>query len=308
MRTVLIGAVGSTEIVLRAMQDAGYPPVLLVTFEPEIGRRRHADYVELAPLAGPETAVLFVNIVNDREVLERIRAAEPDALFVVGWSQLIGPELRAVAHRWCVGFHPTPLPALRGRGAMGWTIALGLPEAGASLFVMDDGIDTGDILAQQRFAVDARETLPSLGDKLMGALDEMIRELLPRLADGTAHPQPQAEAGASYCARRTAADQLIDWTRPAIEIDRLIRASGRPYAGAFTFTRKRRVTIWSAEPFEMPDPYHAFDGQVVVQHGECPVVRCGDGGFLMITDYGTDEGEPLKGQVRFRNKMGEIWE
>lgn len=304
MRIVLIGAVGSTQIVLQAMQDAGIPPVLLATLAPELGRRRHADYIDLAPWASPATEVMHIESSNDPQFVARLRDIAPDMIFVIGWSQIVGAEVRAAAGRYCIGFHPTLLPALRGRAVMGWTILLGLTESGATLFEIGDEVDDGAILAQARFPLDDRETIASLGEKVTAALAEMIRDLLPRLADGSARALLQQETGISYCARRVASDSLIDWTAGRDAIDRLIRASSPPYTGAFTFTRKRKVTIFTAEPIVLPYPYHAAAGQVVEYVEGDPVVRCGDGAYLRLTDYRAD-GDRLAGQIRLRDRMDE---
>lgn len=302
MRTVLIGAVGSTEIILRAMHDADQPPVLVATLSPEVGRERHADYVDLGALATAETQLIHVDRLTDAAYLEAVERAEPDVIFVVGWSQMVGPKLRASARRYCIGFHPTLLPALRGRAAIGWTILLGLRETGATLFEIADDVDSGPVLAQDRIALSERENVGSLAAKLSSSLNRMIRDLLPKLADGSAVPVPQNEDAASYCARRTSEDNLIDWTASTQDIDRLIRASSAPYSGAFTFTRKRRVTIWAAVPWQLPYAYHSAAGQIVEYVEGDPVVRCGDGGFLRITHYEADEFR-LSGQVKFRSDM-----
>lgn len=302
MRTVLIGAVGSTEIVLRAMQEAGHAPTLLATLSPETGPRRHGDYVDLSKLVDRETQVVFVEATNDPAFIDQMRAVAPEIIFVVGWSQIVGPELRATASRHCIGFHPTLLPALRGRAAIGWTILLGLKQSGATLFEISEDVDDGPILAQLPIALDARETVATLADKLSAALAQMIRSLLPTLADGSATARPQPTQGISFCARRTAADNLIDWDGSQETIDRLVRASSRPYSGAFTFTRKRRVTIWAAEPCSLPYPYHAAAGQVVAYMDGDPIVRCGNGNFLRVTEYEAT-GTRLAGQVRFRARL-----
>lgn len=301
MRTVLIGTVGGSEIVLRAMNACGQPPSLLATFEPDIGRRRHGDYVDLAPLAAPATQIAFVDNVNDPTFLELVARVDPDVILVIGWSQLVGPELRALARRYCVGFHPSLLPQMRGRAVLGWTILSDVRETGSTLFVIDEGTDTGDILAQARIPLGPRETVATLGTKVVDALHGLIVDLLPRLADGSASAVPQTQAGASYCTRRTAEDSLIDWNVPAEAIDRLVRASTRPYAGAFTFTRKRRVTIWAAEPILLDPPYFAAAGQIVAFRDGCPVVRCGEGSYLRVDEYETADGRPLTGQPRFRD-------
>lgn len=302
MRAILIGAVSGTEIVLRAMQESGNPPILLVTLDPEIGQRRHADYVNLAALTDGDTRVLFVSSTSDNDFIAHVRQLMPDIILVIGWSQIVGPELRATARVGCVGFHPSLLPAMRGRAVIGWTILLGLTETGATLFQLGDGVDDGAILSQARIPLDDRETVFSLGNKLTTALDEMIRELLPRLESGHLEGQKQPDEGISYCARRTAADSLIDWQGTHVLIDRLIRASTKPYAGAFTFTRKRRVTIWAAEPWHQMHPIHAAAGQVVDYYRGDPIVCCGDGEYLRITDYDAG-GSPLVGQVRFHSQL-----
>ena len=308
MRTVLIGAVDSTRVVLEAMQAVNLPPSLLCTFSPELGPKRHDDYVPLAPLAGLETEVLFVDKINDPATLDRLRVEDADAIFVIGWSQIVGPELRSMARRWCIGFHPAPLPAMRGRAVLSWTILLGHKDSGATIFAIDDGIDSGAILAQRRYGVAPRETVSTLGAKCVTALDEMIRDLLPNLANGTARAMAQPNDNISYCARRTSADHLIDWNDDSHAIDRLIRASGRPYSGAFTFTRNCRVTIWSAEPFDLPYAYHASAGQIVEYRDNLPVVRCGDGKFLLLTELELADGTRLSGQARLRRRPGQEWE
>lgn len=302
MRTILIGAVGSTAIVLRAMQEAGCPPLLLATMNRELGQRRHSDYVDLAAMVTPETETAFIASSGDPTFIKRVHDLRPDIIFVIGWSQVVCRDLRSAARRHCVGFHPTLLPALRGRAAIGWTILLGMEETGATLFEIGDSIDDGDILAQVKIAVSDRENVGSLASKLSKALEQMIRDLLPRFAAGELVPRPQPQQGVSYCARRTADDNLVNWRADRLDIDRLIRASSAPYSGAFTFTRKRRVTIWAAEPWSLPVPHHAAAGQIVSYVDGDPIVRCGDGEFLRITEYEA-QGDRLSGQIRLRNRL-----
>ena len=302
MLTVLLGAVGSTKIVLQEMQRAGHPPALLATLPPDAGPRRHADYVDLSQLTGPETEIVHIFDSNDPDFVARIGALAPDIIFVIGWSQIVGPAVRGTARRHCVGFHPTKLPALRGRAAIGWTLLLGVEETGASLFELGEGADDGALLAQECFAIDPRENVASLFAKLSDALRTMLRDVLPRLASGQVVAWPQSREGISYCARRTADDSRIDWQEGAATIDRLIRASSAPYAGAFTFTRRRQVTIWAAEPYGLPWPYHAAAGQIVDYIDGNPIVRCGDGCLLRLTRYDAGDGA-LTGQVRFRDQM-----
>jgi methionyl-tRNA formyltransferase len=309
MRSILIGAVESTRVALEEMQRAGLPPVLLATFDAAIGPLRHADYVDLAGQCGPETEIAYLDNINRPAFLDRVRTIAPDVIFVIGWSQLVGEELRGLARRYVVGFHPTPLPILRGRAPIAWTILSGMTRSGTSLFLIDEGTDTGPILDQHFFDLSPRETVASLIDRAGDSLRTILRRTLPRLADGSAQAVPQSDEGASYGARRTAEDGLIDWSLPAEAVDRLVRGQGRPYAGAFTYSRRHKVIVWEATPFDGNPAYFAAEGQICFYEGERPVVLCGGGTFLRIDAYEVVGREPdfrFSGQTRFRDAVTEI--
>jgi methionyl-tRNA formyltransferase len=307
MRSVLIGAVESTLVTYQRLKAHGAPPALLITLAPDLGAKRHSDYVDLAAQIGGETEVLFVENCNAPEHVARAAAVAPDVIFAIGWSQLVGPELSATAKRGVVGFHPALLPKNRGRAAIAWTILQGVEEAGASLFWIDDGVDSGPILAQKRYCVDPRETVPTLLAKCVNALAAGLDEVLPQLIKGHVPGIVQDHTQATYLARRTAEDGLIDWTRPRIEIDRLVRAVTKPYPGAFTFTKKRKVLIWAAEPIDLPHYTWAGAGQVIETRDGCPIVRCGDDKDLLITAYEMDGAQDARlpaGQIKLRPALG----
>src|SRR3546814_13872262 len=108
----------------------------------------------------------------------------------------------------------------------------------------------------------------------MEALDRMLRESLPMPAQGSAPRLVQDERHATWATKRTPADGRIDWTLPAAEIDRLIRAVGRPYPGAFTETKAERLTVWAARPWPASARHAAMPGQVVARNEGGFVVRC----------------------------------
>jgi len=277
MRSALVGAVESTALVLRALVRAGHPPEILVTLPLEKSAR-HSDFVDLRPLAR-EAGVEWTEAaqINAPEVVADLARRGLDHLFVIGWSQIVGKELLALASRGAIGFHPAPLPELRGRAVIPWTILLGRRTTGSSLFWMDEGMDSGDLLAQELFDVAEDETAATLISKHESALDRMLARVVSRLASGTASRTRQDHARASYCARRTAADGLVDWTRSAREVWTLVRAVGDPYPGAFTFSGGRQLVLWSAELVESA-PYFGLPGQVqqLAPDGSA-LVACADG-------------------------------
>ena len=301
MRIVLVGAVDSTRVALEGLDAAQLPPTALLTL-PLARAARHSDYVDLRPLAGTlGVPVVDITDVNAPTTLSEVQAASPDFVWVVGWSQICRAELLGIARRGTIGYHPAPLPENRGRAVIPWTILQGRPASGSTLFWMDEGMDSGDILAQERFAVAPNETAASLYDKHMVALRRMINDVAPRLARGEVPRRPQDNAAASYCARRTPADGLIDWGNGASRVWTLIRASGRPYPGAFTYHGTRRLVIWRAS-YVGSAPYHGIPGQVQeMRRDGTALVQCGDGEHLLIEEMQADNGSPVRPGDVLRN-------
>lgn len=261
MRSALVGAVESTAVTFRALIRAGYPPELVITLPLEKSAR-HSDYVDLRPLAraaGIELAEAAQ--INAPGVVADLGRRGLDYLFVVGWSQIVSGQMLALVSKGAIGYHPAPLPELRGRAVIPWTILLNRRATGSSLFWMDEGMDSGDLLAQALFDVAEDETAATLIAKHMKALDSMLSRVVPELARGAETRTPQDHTQASYCSKRTAADGLIDWTRSEREVWTLIRAVSDPYPGAFTFSGNRRLVVWVADKVESA-PYFGLPGQV----------------------------------------------
>lgn len=296
MRIVLIGTVESTAVTLRAMVKGGYPPIAVVSLDPTLAAR-HSDFVDMAPLASAAGAEFIpVRSVNAPDVVARIAALAPDWLVVAGWSQILHPPLMAAATVGTVGYHPAPLPELRGRAVLAWTILLGRTWTAGSLFKLEPQVDSGEILAQERFDLDPCETLATLMEKHMKALSAMWADLLPRLADGTASSQPQDGSRASYCAKRTAADGRIDWDQDVAVIDRLVRAVTAPYPGAFSLRGDDRLIIWEAEPWTGP-AHFGLPGQIVDIQDGALLIACRMGQVLRVNRWewgGPENPKPLR--------------
>jgi len=290
LRIGLVGAVESTAAALEALAGAGHAPVILLTLPLE-KRARHSDFVDLAPLADAVgTHVERVQDVNDDAVLALLATLDLDLLMVVGWSRVCGPEFRRAARLGAIGYHPALLPSMRGRAALAWTILRDVRRTGGSLFWLDEGIDSGDIVAQEAFDLSGAETLRQLYNRHLDALRTMAAGLAAKLAAGERPAAPQRHEYATYLAVRRAEDGAIDWERPAPEIERLTRAVSHPYPGAFTWWRGRKLIIWAARVAHYPQ-WAAQIGQVFTYEGEAPVARCGGDTDLVLSDYQLVDGE-----------------
>ncbi|AKH42856.1 methionyl-tRNA formyltransferase [Altererythrobacter atlanticus] len=291
---VVVGAVESTRIAVEAAyRSEGWTVRAVVTLPPERSAR-HSDYVDLSPLCREIGAqIIHAPRINDPATLDEIRVTKPDLILVVGWSQICDGEFLSICPGRVLGYHPAPLPRLRGRAAIPWTILLREPISAGTLFWIDEGTDSGPVMGQRFFHVANDETAQSLYDKHMDALAPMISDTLSRIARGETEGAAQDDRYATYAARRTQKDGLIDWRQPVDEIDCLVRAVGRPYPGAFTMRGEDRIVIWQAEPLRDFAHQASTPGQIVAISDTEFSVRTPDG-ILRVTEWELESGDPLR--------------
>jgi methionyl-tRNA formyltransferase len=290
LRGVLIGAVGSTAVALDALAAQNAQPLAVCTL-PVDRAARHSDFVDLRPLAESLGIPVIETVdVNSVATLTTLRAIQPDVLWVIGWSQLLRSEALNVARLGAVGFHPSPLPVNRGRAVIPWTILLGHTTTASTLFSLDEGMDSGDILEQESFEVAADETAASLYAKHLFTLARLIGSAVTKLRTGTWEKRPQNSSCATYCARRVPDDGLIEWTMSAHAVCTLVRAAGDPYPGAFTFRGAKEVRVWEAAVVGA-QPYVGVAGQVLRVDEEGAVVRCGEGSNVLLRTCQLEGGQ-----------------
>ena len=239
--------------------DCGGTFEVLVTLRDDLAvdksGRVHLD--EIA--ASQDTPLVKVRNINDPEAVDAIRSADLDWLFIVGWSQIAGPDVLSATRRGVLGMHPTLLPQGRGRASIPWAILKGLRETGVTLFKLDEGVDTGPILEQRHLAIEARETATSLYRKVSDAHVALMREVWPRLLDDSITPRPQDDSSASTWPGRRPEDGEFSFAESTTdEVDRLVRALTHPYPGASVRIDDRVFRVWRGEPSEDVDDPRTF--------------------------------------------------
>ncbi len=291
LKAALVGCVGSTALAAEMLaRSPDWSLELVVTLELEAAER-HSDFVDLGPIADKAGARLFRTLnSNSADCLEAIVEADVDFIIVIGWSQLCRDEFMNLKPDRIIGYHPAAVPRLRGRAALPWTILQQEPITAGSLMWLGEEVDNGDLIDQQFFHVAPDETAETLYAKHQAALEVMLERSLATIADGHLPRQPQDERYATYAARRTAADGLVDWNDSAIAIDRLVRAVGKPYPGAFTFDGDNRLTIWRSTVVPDGGTYHAMRGQIVERTETHFVVMTGEG-LLRVEEWETASGK-----------------
>ena len=188
--------------------------------------------------------VVKSNHVNDAAVIKAIKSHDIDWLFIIGWSQIASKDVIEAAKMGVIGAHPTLLPKGRGRAAIPWAIIKGLDITGVSFFKMDEGVDTGLILRQEQVPILPNETALTLYNKVNIAHETLIKKLYVDLQNNNVEGKVQDESKATYWEGRKPKDGELLLSMTVIEADRLVRATTKPYPGAFIIRDDKKVTIW----------------------------------------------------------------
>jgi methionyl-tRNA formyltransferase len=174
-----------------------------------------------------------------------IAAARPDILVVAAYGLLLPAPLLELAPRGAVNIHASLLPRWRGAAPVQRALLAGDPETGVTIMQMDAGLDTGPIISQHRVPVAPDDDAGSLHDKLAAAGADALLSALAEIEAGLARPRPQSAQGVTYAAKIDKRDTRLDWTRPAAELERAVRAF-RPMPGAFALLEGEPLKVWRA--------------------------------------------------------------
>ncbi|WP_299714607.1 formyltransferase family protein [uncultured Tenacibaculum sp.] len=188
--------------------------------------------------------VVKSNHINDEIIINTIKEYNIDWLFIIGWSQIASKEVVEAPNLGAIGAHPTLLPVGRGRAAIPWAIIKGLDKTGVSFFKMDEGVDTGLILGQEEIPIGENEISTTLYNKVNLAHEILIKKLYQGLIEGKVEGYTQDETKATYWDGRKPKDGEIFETMKMDEVDRLVRATTKPYPGAFFIKDGKKIIIW----------------------------------------------------------------
>jgi methionyl-tRNA formyltransferase len=190
------------------------------------------------PISQPPT-------LRQPDYIAQLRDLAPDVIIVAAYGLLLPRDVLTIPPRGCINTHASLLPRHRGAAPIIAAILAGDAETGITLMQMDEGLDTGPILAQRAIPIDDDDTTGTLTPKLANLATELLSETLPRILAGEIVPQPQDHARATMFKQIKKEEGLIDWTRPATEIARRVRAFN-PWPSAFTFWNGVQLKILCA--------------------------------------------------------------
>ena len=216
---------------------------------------------------------------RDPEFVALLKEMNPDAIVVVAFGQILPKAILDIPKYGCINVHASLLPKYRGAAPIQWAVIDGEEVSGVTTMLMDEGLDTGDMLEKIEYVLDKKETGGSLFDKLSTLGGELILSTLEKLENGTITRTPQGDTTTSYAKMLNKSMGKIDWSMEAVKIERLIRGLN-PWPSAYSGLNGKTVKIWAAE---------VEDGTVTGNPGRVTftkdklLVECGEG-FLSITE------------------------
>jgi len=247
MRIVFAGTPVFAACALRALLDAGHEATLVLT-QPErpAGRGLRALPGAVRSLAEERGIPLFQPpSLKAPDVLSRIAAAHPDVLVVAAYGLILPQAVLDLAPHGAINIHASLLPRWRGAAPIQRALLAGDLETGITIMQMDAGLDTGSIILQRELTIAPDDDAQTLGDRLAGLGSTSIVAALEALAAGRAQSVPQPVVGAIYAPKITKLETVLDWSCPALVLERTVRAF-RPAPGARTLMRDEPIKIWSA--------------------------------------------------------------
>jgi methionyl-tRNA formyltransferase len=306
MRIGWIGAHVEGLLALRALLERGVPIEAVITLRPEAAARRSGaglgEYRALCQRFGVD--LHEVESINDSASIQLLHGLDLDLIFVIGWNQILRPEVLTLARIGVIGAHASMLPADRGRAPINWALIRGAGYTGNTLFWLTAGVDAGDIIDQVAIPITPYDTCASLYRQVAITNRDMILRVLPALLAGQRPGRPQGEPMAAPLPARRPADGLVDWAQSSSAVYNFVRAISRPYPGAFTFNGLDRFTIWRCAllppllqprqrtlPGEVVGPIVSPDARACGQ-----VVACGDGAVVLL-EVEHQSGAPIRGRA-----------
>ena len=262
---------------LKALAENGYEIAGVVTQPDKPRGRGKASAMTPVKEAALELGLTVYQPARVREqsFMDTVRALNPDVIVVSAFGQIIPKALLELPRYGCVNIHASLLPKYRGAAPIQWAVMDGEPVSGVTIMQMDEGLDTGDMLAKTEVPLDPDETGGSLFDKLSRAGAELLIRTLPALEQGTLTPEKQPlESPTAYARMIRKEDGRIDWNLEAEAIERRIRGLN-PWPSAYTELTGKILKIWRAEVLPK-------------ESGQAPgtVTEAGKGGFCVQTGKG----------------------
>ena len=264
MRVVFMGTPGFAVGTLKALLEAGHDVAAVVT-QPDKPKGRGKEFLMTPvkaeavkhdiPVFQPE------RVRKNDEFLEELKKLAPDVIVVVAFGQLLPVSVLTLPKYGCVNVHASLLPMYRGAAPLQWVIINGEKVSGVTTMQMDKGLDTGDMLLKEEVAIEPKETYETYHDKLSVVGAQLLIKTLDGLEAGTITPVKQ-EGDTCYASMIDKSLGNLDFTRPAVELERLMRGLD-PAPAAYSFLDGKLLKLFGADVVDSDKEYSAQECGII---------------------------------------------
>lgn len=280
MKIVFMGTPDFSVGALNNLVSAGHEVVAVVT-QPDKKKGRGEKY-QFPPVK--EAAIsLGLTVyqpekVRDSEFIDLLKEINPDVFVVIAFGQILPKEILEIAKYGCINVHASLLPKYRGAAPIQWAVIDGEEKTGVTTMQMNEGLDTGDILQVEEVVLDKKETGGSLFDKLAKVGAELIVKTLRDIEAGNITRIKQDDSKSNYAKMLKKDLGNIDFTKSAVEIERLIRGLN-PWPSAYTKFRGKTLKIWDADV--LVEDFQGQCGEIVKVNKTSFIVKTGKGSLVI---------------------------
>ena len=276
MKIIFMGTPDFSVGTLEALIEAGHEVCLVVT-QPDKpkGRGKEMQPTPVKAAAMKHGIPVYQpKKIRDPECVEELRKYQADVMVVIAFGQILPKSILEMTPYGCINVHASLLPKYRGAAPIQWAVINGDPYTGVSTQRMDEGVDTGDIILEEKVEIRPDETGGSLFDRLAEVGAELCVKTIEAIENGTAVYTPQDNSKATHTAKIHKELGSIDWTKSAKEIECLIRGLN-PWPSAYTRLDGKTLKIWRANV--LPDEKKAAPGCIIKAEKGSFLVQTGDG-------------------------------
>lgn len=278
MKIVFMGTPDFSVGALDALVAAGHEVTAVVTQPDKAkGRSGQMQFPPVKECALRHNIPVFQPVkVKAPEAVEQLRKYEADVFVVAAFGQILSKEILTMPRLGCVNIHASLLPKYRGASPIHWCIINGEEETGVTIMQMDEGVDTGDILAAVKVKIAEDETAESLFEKLSKEGAKLLVDTLPRLERGEIEPVKQNDAESSHTKMMSKSLGEINWSKSAVEIERLVRGLNS-WPSAYTYINGKSVKLWRCAVADKDFDGAKKAGEIIKVTKDTVEVACGTG-------------------------------
>ncbi|MGB7362838.1 MAG: methionyl-tRNA formyltransferase [Rhodococcus sp. (in: high G+C Gram-positive bacteria)] len=297
MRVAMLGYQTWGHKTLQTVLESRHEVVLVVTHPPSEHSYESIWSDSVEDLARRHGIPVHLALRPDHAMASALAEAKPDIIVANNWRTKLPRDIYDLPPHGTLNLHDSLLPRFTGFSPVIWSLISGASETGLTAHRVDDELDTGDIVLQKSVPIGSRDTATQLVQATIDLIPDVLTEALDAIEQGTATWVPQDLSRRTFFHKRAEIDSRIDWTWPAEDIDRLVRAQSDPYPDAFTFYRGQRIGILEAHVSD--GIYGGTPGRVFIHEGDGmaivagPSAHLGTNRALVVDRVRTEDGRDV---------------